>query len=50
MGAALKAHRWESIWPKIAGYGGRIVNLMGDGVLVEFASVVDAVQCAIEIQ
>jgi TolB-like protein/class 3 adenylate cyclase len=48
--AALKAHRKEVIDPKIAEHHGRIVKLMGDGALVEFASVVDAVQCAIEIQ
>ena len=38
------------IHPAIAGYSGRIVKLMGDGALVEFASAVDAVACAIEIQ
>ena len=48
--ARLKAHREEIIDPTIAGYRGRIVKLMGDGVLVEFASVVDAVQCAAVIQ
>ena len=48
--AALKTHRRELIDPKIAEHNGRIVKLMGDGVLVEFASVVDAVQCAVEIQ
>ncbi len=48
--AALKAHRKELIDPKIAEHHGRIVKLMGDGALVEFASVVDAVGCAIEIQ
>ena len=48
--AALKAHRQEFIEPKLAEHHGRIVKLMGDGVLVEFASVVEAVQCAIEIQ
>ncbi len=47
---ALKAHRRQFIEPIIAEYRGRIVKLMGDGALVEFASVVDAVQCAIEIQ
>ena len=47
---ALKAHRKELIDPKIAEHNGRIVKLMGDGALVEFASAVDAVHCAIEIQ
>ncbi|PPR20072.1 MAG: hypothetical protein CFH39_02429 [Alphaproteobacteria bacterium MarineAlpha10_Bin2] len=45
-----RAHRSELIEPKIAEYRGRIVKLMGDGLLVEFASVVDAVRCAAEIQ
>src|SRR5882672_9614078 len=48
--AALRAHRKELIDPKIAEHGGRIVKLMGDGALVEFASVVDAVECAVAIQ
>ncbi len=48
--AALTAHREELIEPKIAEHEGRIVKLMGDGVLVEFASVVDAVACAVAIQ
>lgn len=48
--AALKACRKELIDPKIAEHNGRIVKLMGDGALLEFASVVDAVQCAVEIQ
>ena len=48
--ARLKAHRDELIDPKIAEHHGRIVKLMGDGALVEFASVVDAVLCAVEIQ
>jgi adenylate cyclase len=48
--AALKAHRKELIDPKIAEHGGRIVKLMGDGALVEFASAVDAVGCAAAIQ
>ncbi len=46
----LKAAREELIDPKIAEYGGRIVKLMGDGMLVEFPSVVDAVRQAIEVQ
>ncbi len=48
--SALTAHREELIEPKIAEHHGRIVKLMGDGILVEFTSVVDAVQCAAEIQ
>ena len=48
--AALKAHREELIDPVIAEHRGRIVKLMGDGALVEFASVVDAVTCAVVIQ
>jgi adenylate cyclase len=48
--AALKELRAELIDPTIAEHQGRIVKLMGDGALVEFASVVDAVECAISIQ
>src|SRR5437764_14261746 len=46
----LKAHRRELIDPKIAEYGGRIVKTTGDGLLLEFPSVVDAVRCAVDIQ
>ena len=48
--ARFRAHRTELVEPKIAEYEGRIVKLMGDGLLVEFASVVDAVRCATEVQ
>jgi adenylate cyclase len=48
--ARLKALRREFVEPLISGYNGRIVKLMGDGALVEFPSVVDAVACAVEIQ
>ena len=48
--ARLKALRQDFIEPKIAEHHGRIVKLMGDGALVEFASVVDAVECAAAIQ
>jgi TolB-like protein/class 3 adenylate cyclase len=48
--ARLKAHRAELIDPAIATHGGRIVKTMGDGLLLEFASVVDATRCAVEIQ
>ena len=48
--ARLKAHRRELIDPKVAEHRGRIVKATGDGVLVEFASVVDALRCAVEVQ
>jgi len=48
--ARLKAHRRDLVDPKIAEHRGRIVKTTGDGLLVEFASVVDAVRCAAEIQ
>jgi adenylate cyclase len=46
----LKAIRREISDPKIAGHHGRIVKTTGDGLLVEFGSVVDAVRCAVEVQ
>jgi len=46
----LKAHLGELIEPKIAEHRGRIVKNTGDGFLAEFASVVDAVRCAVEVQ
>ena len=46
----LKALRRELLDPKIAEHRGRIVKTTGDGVLVEFASVVDAVRCAVAVQ
>ena len=46
----LKAHLGELIEPKIAEHRGRIVKNTGDGLLAEFASVVDAVRCAVEMQ
>jgi TolB-like protein/class 3 adenylate cyclase/tetratricopeptide (TPR) repeat protein len=48
--AQLKAHRRELVDPKIAQHRGRIVKTTGDGMLVEFASVVDALRCAVEVQ
>jgi class 3 adenylate cyclase/pimeloyl-ACP methyl ester carboxylesterase len=48
--ADLKTHRSELIEPAIAKHGGRIVKLMGDGILAEFASVVAAVECGAQIQ
>ena len=45
-----KTHRVELIDPTIASNNGRIVKTTGDGMLVEFSSVVDAVRCAVEIQ
>ncbi len=48
--AALKRHREALFDPAVAAHNGRIVKLIGDGTLVEFASVVDAVNCALAIQ
>ncbi len=48
--ARQKAHRSELIDPKITEHHGRIFKTTGDGMLVEFASVVDAVECAVAIQ
>ena len=47
---ALRAHRAELIDPLIAEGGGRIVKTMGDGLLLEFPSVVAAVECCIAVQ
>jgi adenylate cyclase len=46
----LKAHQRELVEPKIRELRGRVVNTTGDGMLVEFPSVVDAVRCAAEVQ
>jgi adenylate cyclase len=48
--AALKAHRRELIDPLLTQHQGRIVKTTGDGMLIEFASVIDAVRCAVVIQ
>src|SRR5215469_6674573 len=46
----LQAHLRELVNPKFEDHRGRIVKNTGDGFLVEFASVVDAVRCAVEVQ
>ncbi len=48
--ASLQAHRAELIDPLIAEHGGRIVKTMGDGLLLEFPSVLAAVHCCVEVQ
>ena len=48
--AQLRTHRQELIEPKASGYHGRVVKLMGDGTLMEFSSVVDAVNFAVDLQ
>jgi adenylate cyclase len=48
--ARLRALRSDLIDPTIAVHNGRVVKRTGDGVLIEFRSVVDAVRCAIEVQ
>jgi class 3 adenylate cyclase/pimeloyl-ACP methyl ester carboxylesterase len=48
--ARQKVHRKELIDPKIAEHNGRIVKTTGDGLLIEFPSIVDAVECAVALQ
>jgi class 3 adenylate cyclase/pimeloyl-ACP methyl ester carboxylesterase len=48
--AALQASRSDVINPAVTRHGGRVVKLMGDGVLIEFSSIVEAVACAAEVQ
>ena len=48
--ARLRAHRKELFEPEIAAHHGRIFKLMGDGMLAEFASVVEAIECAVALQ
>src|SRR5689334_18547707 len=47
---AVKALRTASIDPLVSEFRGRVVKLMGDGIVIEFASVVDATACAVAIQ
>ena len=47
---ALRAHRKDLIEPQVESHGGRIVKLLGDGLLAEFSSAVRAVMCAVEVQ
>src|SRR5215813_7172743 len=48
--AALKQHRQALFDPAVAAHNGRVVKLIGDGTIVEFASVIDAVNCALSVQ
>ena len=48
--AALKRHRETIFDPAVAAHNGRIVKLIGDGIIAEFSSVVDAVNCALSVQ
>jgi adenylate cyclase len=48
--AALKQRRTTTLNPLVAAHKGRVVKVMGDGVLIEFGSAVNAVQCAVELQ
>lgn len=48
--SALKSRRQQILEPMLSQHSGRVVKLMGDGVLAEFASAVDAVQCALALQ
>ena len=48
--ARLRALRSDLVDPTISVHGGRVIKRTGDGVLIEFRSVVDAVRCAIEVQ
>src|SRR5215831_561771 len=48
--AGLKSRRTEILQPLVSKHHGRIIKVMGDGVLVEFASAVEAVNCAIALQ
>ena len=48
--ATIKAHRVQFLEPIVAARNGRIVKLMGDGLLIEFPSAVEAVRCAMDMQ
>ncbi|HYV88039.1 MAG TPA: adenylate/guanylate cyclase domain-containing protein, partial [Candidatus Polarisedimenticolia bacterium] len=48
--AQLRSRRHDVLVPSVARHGGRIFKLMGDGVFIEFGSVVNAVECAVDIQ
>jgi adenylate cyclase len=48
--AESQRHRSEVLQPAIARHHGRVVKLMGDGILAEFSSIVEAVDCAVEVQ
>src|SRR3954470_1846320 len=48
--AVLKRRRSEVLQPVVSKHHGRIIKLMGDGVLIEFGSAVDAVECAVQLQ
>ncbi|SDX09907.1 TolB amino-terminal domain-containing protein [Ruegeria halocynthiae] len=48
--AALKSHRERFFEPIVAAHNGRIVKLMGDGLLIDFSSAVEAVRCAVNLQ
>src|SRR5438046_9881621 len=47
--AAVKARRFDVLQPAVSKHRGRIIKFLGDGVLVEFASAVDAVECAVQL-
>jgi TolB-like protein/class 3 adenylate cyclase len=48
--ALLRARRHDVLMPSVTQHGGRVFKLMGDGVFIEFGSVVNAVECAVDIQ
>ena len=48
--AQLRVRRHDVLMPSVTRHGGRVFKLMGDGVFIEFGSVVNAVECAVEIQ